>query len=1145
MKSEFVHLHNHSDYSLLDGAQTVQTLVNTIDDLGMDSVALTEHGNMFSVIPYYKSAKKSGVKPIIGCEVYVAVGSRFDKKTTAEGGWGNNHLVLLAQNYTGYQNLMKLVTYGYLEGFYYRPRIDIDLIKRHSEGLICLSGCLKGEIPEKMIKGDWDGAKKAALRFSEIFDDRFYLEVQNHGIPDEIQNIENMKKLSHELNLPMVCTNDAHYAKHEHWEAHDVHICLGTGKDRDDPKRLRYATPEFYFKTQDQMFDMFKDVPGAIENTRKIADSIEFEIPMGDYHLPNFPIPKDAENLNADEYLKSLCVEGVQNRFGDYTPELESRLNHELGVIQKMGFAGYFLITADFVKYAKDNYIPVGPGRGSAAGSLVSYSLGITTIDPMRHNLLFERFLNPDRISMPDIDIDFCIERRGEVIDYIKNQYGENSVTQIITFGKMKARQVVRDVGRVLGYSFGETDRLAKMIPTTLNITLEEALEQSPELLAASKGEFKELLDYSKILEGMNRHASIHAAGVVIAPGELTDYVPLYRSSQGDVTSQYDMKGLEDLGLLKLDFLGLRNLTVIDNALKLIKEGGNDIDIENIPFDDQSVYKLFTKGLTIGIFQFESSGMREFLKKLKPTVIEDLIAMNALYRPGPMNNIDDFIKRKHGKKEIQYLHPSMENILQETYGIIVYQEQVMQIANEIAGFSLAEADIMRRAMGKKIKKLMDELKVKFIDGAQKKNNIEPEIARQIYELIEKFAEYGFNKSHSTAYAYVAYQTAWLKTHYPAEFMSANLTSEMSNIDRVVILINECRKMKIDVNPPDVNVSSIEFKPVNDKTISFGLNAIKNVGTKALEQIIESRKDKKKYKSIFDFTANVALKTVNKKVLESLIMSGAMDSLDGNRAQKFNEIEVALKYGQSEQDAKSKNQVDLFGGSEGSTSNQSMVPTLSNLEEWPEGKMLENEKEVLGMYISGHPLLKYADDLEEHSNFDFTEKLNPRSQDKVRIGGAITDLKLHFDKKNNQMAFFKLDCLGGQAEILAFSSVFSKYKDLVKNDNVVFVKGKQTDETDFSDLKLIAEEIVTVEKAKDIYSKNINIKIDLNNANLDIVKISKLAKEHIGKCGLMFHMTGQNGRIQRILAHNIKVSSGKSFLNEVRDICGKKNVWISE
>ena len=1145
MKSEFVHLHNHSDYSLLDGAQTVQTLVNTIDDLGMDSVALTEHGNMFSVIPYYKSAQKAGVKPIIGCEVYVAVGSRFEKKPRSDGGWGNNHLVLLAQNYTGYQNLMKLVTHGYLEGFYYRPRIDMELLKKHSEGIICLSGCLKGEIPEKMLKDDWDGAKKAALNFAEIFENRFYLEVQNHGIPDEIQNIQNMKKLSTELNLPMVCTNDAHYAKHEHWEAHDVHICLGTGKDRDDPKRLRYATPEFYFKTQDQMFDMFKDVPGAIENTRRIADSIEFEIPMGDYHLPNFPIPKGAENSNPDEYLKSLCVEGVKNRYGDYSPQLESRLNHELNVIKKMGFAGYFLITADFVKYAKDNLIPVGPGRGSAAGSLVSYSLGITTIDPIRHKLLFERFLNPDRISMPDIDIDFCIERRGEVIDYIKSQYGENSVTQIITFGKMKARQVVRDVGRVLGYSFGEIDKLAKMIPTTLNITLDEALKQSPELLTASKGEYKELLDYSKVLEGMNRHASIHAAGVVIAPGELTDYVPLYKSSQGDITSQYDMKGLEDLGLLKLDFLGLRNLTVIDNAIKLIEEGGKKIDIENIPLDDQDVYSLFTKGLTIGVFQFESSGMREFLKKLKPTAIEDLIAMNALYRPGPMNNIDDFIKRKHGKKRIKYLHPSMENILQETYGIIVYQEQVMQIANEIAGFSLAEADIMRRAMGKKIKKLMDELKIKFIEGAKKKNNIEPEIGKQIYELIEKFAEYGFNKSHSTAYAYVAYQTAWLKTHYPAEFMSANLTSEMSNIDRIVILINECRKMKIAVNPPDVNISSIDFIPVDDKTISFGLNAIKNVGTKALEQIIESRKSNDKYNTIFDFTANVALKTVNKKVLESLIMSGAMDSLDGNRAQKFNEIEVALKYGQNQQDVKAKNQVDLFGAGDSENSSDSMAPTLSNIEEWPESKMLENEKEVLGLYLSGHPLLKYADDLEEYSNYDFTDKINYSDQDKIRIGGAITDLKLHFDKKNNQMAFFKLDCLGGQAEILAFSSVFSKYKDLIKSDSVVFIKGKQTDETDFSDLKLIAEEIVTVENAKEIYSKNVNIRVDLKDTSLDITKISKLAKSHNGSCGLMFHMASASGRTQKIFAHNIKVASTKEFLKKARELCGKENVWVSE
>jgi len=1146
MASEFVHLHNHSDYSLLDGAQTVQTLVNTIDDLGMDSVALTEHGNMFSVIPYYKAAKKAGIKPIIGCETYVSVGSRFEKKPRADGGWGNNHLVLLAQNYKGYQNLMKLVTFGYLDGFYYRPRVDIDLLKEHNEGIICLSGCLKGEVTEKMLKDDWDGAKEAALRFAEIFENRFYLEVQNHGIPDEAQNIQNMKKLAGELNLPLVCTNDAHYAKHEHWEAHDVHICLGTGKDRDDPNRLRYATPEFYFKTQDQMYEMFKDVPNAIENTRKIADSIDIELPMGDYHLPNFPIPEDASDKDPDTYLQKLCETGVQNQYGDIKPELRSRLDHELKVIKKMGFAGYFLITADFVKYAKDNDIPVGPGRGSAAGSLVSYSLGITTIDPMRHNLLFERFLNPDRISMPDIDIDFCIERRGEVIDYIKDQYGEKSVTQIITFGKMKARQVIRDVGRVLGYSFGEIDRLAKLIPTTLNITLEDALKQSPDLREAGEGQYKDVIEYSKVLEGMNRHASTHAAGVVIAPGDLTDFVPLYRSPQGDVTSQYDMKGLETLGLLKLDFLGLRNLTVIDNALKLLKERGENIDIEKIPMDDAKVYKIFAKGLTIGVFQFESSGMREFLKKLKPTVIEDLIAMNALYRPGPMENIDDFISRKHGKKKIEYAHPVMEAILEETYGIIVYQEQVMQIAHEVAGFTLAEADIMRRAVGKKIKKLMDELKVKFIDGALEKHNIPKKRGKEIYELIEKFAEYGFNKSHSTAYAYVAYQTAWLKTHYPAEFMSANLTSEMSNIDRVVILINECRKLKIEVDPPDVNISSTNFRPVNHKTISFGLNAIKNVGTKALDQIVESRDKHGKFDSLFDFTANVSLKSVNRKVLESLNMAGALDGLEGNRAQKYAVIETALKYGQTIQENKARNQVDLFGASSANGQDTSMVPSLPQAEEWSEAQLLEKEKEVLGMYLSGHPLLKYAEDLEEFSNFDFTDNIEQRNGSKVRVGGSICDVKMHFDRKNNQMAFFKLDCLGGQAEILAFSDTFAKYKDLIKNDSVVFISGKPTDETDFSELKMIADDIVNVEKAREIYSKNVNIRIEPDQMSpTDVDALLNMAKEHVGGCGLMFHMASERGKQQRIYAHNVKVSAHSSFLKKLRDTYGKQNVWVSD
>ena len=570
MTSEFVHLHNHSDYSLLDGAQKIDQLVNTIDDLNMDAVALTEHGNMFSVLPYYKQAKKAGIKPIIGCEIYVAVGSRFEKKTRSDGGWGNNHLILLAQNFTGYKNLMKLVTAGYLEGFYYRPRIDMDLLREYSEGLICMSACLKGVVPEKMLKGDYEGARKEALLFSEIFQDRYYLEIQNHGIPEEEQNLKNMKKLSQDLNLPLVCTNDAHYAKKEHWEAHDIHICLGTGKERSDPNRLRYATPEFYFKTQDEMHKLFKEFPGAIENTRKIADSIDITLPIGESHLPNFPIPKEANTSDPDKYLKSITESGAQNLYGEITPEIKKRLSHELNVIKNMGFAGYFLITADFVEYAKKSSIPVGPGRGSAAGSLVSYALGITSIDPLKHDLLFERFLNPDRISMPDIDIDFCIERRGEVIDYIKEQYGENSVTQIITFGKMKAKQVVRDVGRVMGYSFSEVDKIAKAIPNELNITLDKALEKSPELKKMSEGDFQELINHSKVLEGMHRHASIHAAGVVIAPSELTDYIPLYKSSTNDITSQYDMKGLEELGLLKMDFLGLRNLTVIDKAVALI-----------------------------------------------------------------------------------------------------------------------------------------------------------------------------------------------------------------------------------------------------------------------------------------------------------------------------------------------------------------------------------------------------------------------------------------------------------------------------------------------------------------------------------------------------------------------------------------------
>ena len=1145
MTSEFVHLHNHSDYSLLDGAQRVEQLVNTIDDLNMDGVALTEHGNMFSTVPFYQKAQKAGINPIIGCETYVAVESRHNKKPQTGGGWGNNHLILLVQNQLGYKNLMKLVTAGYLEGFYYRPRIDMELLKDHSEGLVCLSGCLKGEIPEKMLNGDYEGARDAALKFSEIFSDRFYLEVQNHGIPEEEANIENMKKLAHDLSLPIVCTNDAHYSKKEHSEAHDIHICLGTGKDRNDPNRLRYATPEFYFKSQDEMHKLFKDVPGAIENTRKIAESIDFEINTGEYHLPNFPIPENESNKDPDDYLRKLVVDGAKGLYEELTPKVNHLIDHELGVIKNMGFAGYFLITADFVQYAKNNKIPVGPGRGSAAGSLVSYALGITDIDPIKHNLLFERFLNPDRISMPDIDIDFCIERRGEVIDYIKTQYGETSVSQIITFGSMKAKQVIRDVGRVMGYTFSEVDRLAKAIPDELGITLESAIKKSPEFRKMSENEYKELVEHSLVLEGMNRHASIHAAGVVIAPGDLTNYVPLYKSSSGDITTQYDMKGLEDLGLLKMDFLGLRNLTVINKALELIELKGEKVQIDKVSMEEPEVYKLFANGLTIGVFQFESSGMREFLKKLQPTVIGDLIAMNALYRPGPMNNIDNFISRKQGNKKIEYPHPSLVPILEETYGIIVYQEQVMQIAHDIAGFSLSEADIMRRAMGKKDKKLMDELSVKFVAGAQEKN-ITKKKAEEIYALIEKFAQYGFNKSHSTAYAYIAYQTAWLKTFHAAEFMSANLTSEMSTIERVVTLINECKKLKIEVKSPDVNVSYTQFAPIDKSTISYGLNAIKNVGEKALESIIENREEEGPFKSIFDFCSRIDQQKVNKRVLESLIKSGAMDSLSGSRAQNFDAIDTAIKYGQQLQNSGNKNQVDLFSVGDDKSS-LIKTPELKEIEEWDEKKSLSFEKEVLGMYVSGHPLLEHADEIEEFTSVDFSDDLMLKKNEIVTVGGMVTKITKKYDRRNRAMAFFEMDCFGGTVEVIAFSDCFEKYENLIEEDAVIFINGKMADDTNFSDLKVMADKIVSVENAREYFSRKLIINLAAQNVSPDDIEdLYEFARRFPGDCNLLFHLSNPNPALSKpitVLAHNVKVSTDRNFVKQLRDKYGKENIRV--
>jgi len=821
----YVHLHNHSHYSLLDGACKIDALTNAAVENNMPALALTDHGNMFGAVEFYKTARKKDLKPIIGVEAYVAPGSRKERKSDKKISDTSFHLVLLAKNLAGYRNLMRLVSIGYLEGFYYRPRVDKEMLQKYSEGLIALSACLKGEVPYYLLKKGYDAAKQSALEYREIFKDDYYLEIHNHGIDEENQVREGLRELGGELSIPLVATNDIHYLKREHYLPHDVLICLQTGKDRDDPKRLRYTTDQIYFKSQSEMAQSFSEFQSALDITSEIAEKCNLELDFDTTYLPKFEIPENEGAVSLADYLKKLTYEGAKNRFGEITQEVDERLNHELNIINEMGYPSYFLIVMDFIRYAKSKCIPVGPGRGSAAGSLVCYCLEITNINPLQYNLIFERFLNPERVNMPDIDIDFCYERREEIIEYVKDKYGEENVTQIITFGTMAARAVIRDVGRVLKISYGDVDRIAKMIPAVPNMTLDKALEAVPDLKKLAKqDEYSQLVDYSKTLEGLARHASTHAAGVVITPDELTNYTPIYKSSQGDVTTQYDMKILEDIGVLKMDFLGLRTLTVLDKTLKTLSRKGIEIELNEIPLDDKETYEIFSKGETVGIFQFESSGMRDYLRKLKPQVFEDLIAMNALYRPGPMEWIDDFIKRRHSQKKIEYLHPLMEPVLKETYGVIVYQEQVMRIASELAGFSMGNADLLRRAMGKKKAELMAEQRSLFLEGCEKKN-IEKKLANEIFDLMDKFAGYGFVKPHSTCYALIAFQTAYLKKHHAAEFMAATLSSEMGSKNRVVILVDECKRMGITVEPPDVNASYFDFI-VKDNAIRFGLGAVK-------------------------------------------------------------------------------------------------------------------------------------------------------------------------------------------------------------------------------------------------------------------------------------------------------------------------------
>jgi len=1138
--SDFVHLHNHSDFSLLDSSQSIESILKRIKDLSMDSIALTESGNLFSMISFYKTAKKNGIKPILGCEINIENTAQF-KKTNHN----NFHqLILLAKNNTGYINLMKLVSLSYINSTSHTPMISKKILKEFNNGLIATSSGLNGEITHYASMEDYKNSEKCALEYQEIFNDNFYLEMQNHSIPKELVSHKILDQISKKHSIPLVVTNDTRYTFKEDAIDYEVTHCIGMGTHLNSPNKPKALPPEYYIKSYDEMYQLFKDYPEAISNTVAISDQCNVDIPMGKLFLPNFPIPKESKSDNADQYLKELCENSLLVKYKKNTTEISNRLQYELDIIYKMGFSSYFLITQDFVKYAKDNHIPVGPGRGSAVGSLVSYLTGITDLDPLKYNLIFERFLNPDRISMPDIDIDFCIEGREKVINYIKNQYGEESVAQIITFGSMKAKSVIRDVGRVLGMSYSEVDKIAKMIPNDLKMTIDKAQSLNKDLdkLVKQDTMCNKLITHSKKLEGLHRHASTHAAGIVIAPGPLMNYVPLFKNpTTHDITTQIEMNSLEEIGLLKMDFLGLRNLTVINKTINMVNLNYNtNLTLEDIDLLDLKVFKLFSNGNTIGVFQFESRGMRDYLKKLKPTCIEDLIAMNSLYRPGPMANIPEFLERKNNTKNIEYLHPDLEPILKETYGIIVYQEQVMQIGSAIGGFTLAQSDEMRKAMGKKKKDLMSTFKIDFIKGAES-NGLSEELAIEIFDLLAKFAEYGFNKSHSAAYSVIAYQTAWLKTHYPAEFMACNLSSELLNTDNIIKLLRNIKKLNIDIVPPNVNTSNSEFIAKNSNIIEYGLAGIKNVGYKSTQKLVNYRKEHGNFKTIFDL-CKIGSQAMNKKVLESLIKSGACDSLEGNRAQLYNLIEPALKFGQRYHDDHHSNQSNLFTGGNSSTYS---YPELPNIDNWNEKEKLNNEKEVLGFYLSGNPLEEHLDILTNFTNIGIINS-DQMKFNKYKVGGRIFDVKVLYDKKNNPWSISRLECYNGLiVELFIFNDSYIKYKDFLVNDNIVYCEGDPSNKTDDDAFKIIIKKIFDISYINEKLINNINVKINFDISDNSIIdQLYQAGDKFPGNCHLILHVANNQGRYDKIKSTNILISNDSECLKYLKDTIGAANVWFS-
>jgi len=1141
--SDFVHLHVHSEYSLLDGMCRLGPLVARVAELGMPAVAVTDHGNMFGAIDFYNQARGAGVKPIIGSEVYVAPDSRFSRSAPSarEAAY---HLVLLAENLTGYHNLLQLSSSSYLEGFYYKPRIDKELLAAHSEGLIGLSGCLKGELAAAVLRDDIAAARRIADEYREILGrDNFFIELQDEGLPDQRRANPVLVDVARKSGLGIVASNDTHYLDREESRAHEVLLCIQTGTTLGDDRRMRFSTDQFYLRSPSEMVELFAAWPEAVRATVEIAERCTVEIPLGRQLIPKYDPPAGRTDR---DYLRELVQDGIRRRYGaDVSQEIRARVEFELDVIERMGFVGYFLVVWDFVRAAREKGIPIGPGRGSAAGSIVSYALGITDLDPLRYKLLFERFLNPDRVSMPDIDIDFCYERRGEIIDYVTGKYGSENVCQIITFGTLGAKNAIRDVGRVMGMEYGRVDRIAKLVPAELNITLEAALGREPELkrLVDTDPQVGQLYTIARSLEGLVRHASTHAAGVVISDTPLTDHVPLYRA-RGDqtepITSQYSMDAVDRVGLLKMDFLGLRTLTVISDALELIRDNhGVAIEVENMPIDDPDTYKLIETGRTIGVFQLESRGMRELAQQIGVHTFEDIEALVALYRPGPLNMRDEFVGRKQGRIPIEYDHPLLESVLEETYGVMLYQEQVMETARVIGGFSLAEADLLRRAMGKKIVEKMVGMREKFLDGAAERG-VERQTAERIFGLMEKFAGYGFNKSHSAAYALIAYQTAYLKSHYPAEFMAAVLSSFLSNTDKLVTLLDECRRMGIEMLPPDINASQWKFT-VEGGRIRFGLGAVKNVGRAAVQSVVAERSAGGPYQSIFDLCCRVDMKQVNRRMLEGLVMAGAFDSTGTRRSQTMAAVNDAVARGQSAQRERDSGQTSMFEMFGGSVAAQ--AGDLPDVDEWPERDLLAYEKEALGFYLSGHPLDRHARVISMLSTATAAEISEGEHGTPVVAGGLVTEVRTAFTQRGSKMAFVTVEDLTGTFDVVVFAEAYDAARDLLEPDRVIMVDGCVSRRDTRSSLR--ADTIVPIETARDTLARSVHMRVPNGTVENGLAEqIAETVRIHTGTLPLYLHYASQGFDAVIRASDDYRLTASDQCVDMLIELVGKNNVWFS-